>query len=130
MITVHFKNSTRAAIDPQPYVEAIRRFLPKYGITDNVDVELSIVGSAHMRRLNREYRHKDYATDVLSFPVWPNLDTIKQQPGHVLLGTVVVCLPVAIRDAKKEGQDLEAKITFLVEHSLLHLMGFHHEGDE
>lgn len=130
MITVHYTNTTRSQLNPQPYVTAIQSFLPKYGITDNVEVELRIIGAAQMRRLNREHRHKDYATDVLSFPVWPNLETIKEQPGQILLGSVVVCLPVATAEAKKDYETLEEKIRFLVEHSLLHLMGFHHEGDE
>lgn len=130
MITVHYKNQTRQTIDPAPYIQTIRNFLPKYGITDNVEVELRIVGAAAMRRLNREYRAKDYATDVLSFPIWHDLTAIQAQAGQTLLGSVVICWPVAVRDAKRENQSTQEKVAFLVEHSLLHLMGFHHEGDE
>lgn len=130
MIEIHYANTTKAKIEPEEYFQAIRAFLPKYGITDNVEVELRIIGAIKMRQLNNQYRRKDYATDVLSFPIWPNLETIKQQPGHISLGSIVVCLPTAIRDAKNENQPLNEKISFLIEHSLLHLMGFHHEGDE
>ena len=130
MITIHYTNTTKASIDPKEYLQTIRTFLPKYGIIDNVEVELRIIGAIKMRQLNNQYRHKDYATDVLSFPIWPNLETIKQQPGHISLGSIVVCLPTAIADAKKEQQPVNEKISFLIEHSLLHLMGFHHEGDE
>lgn len=130
MITVHYTNATKTVLPQDEYIQTIRQVLKKYGITDNVELELKIIGSQKMRNLNRNYRHKDYATDVLSFPIWPNLETIKSQPGFISIGSVVVCLPVAIRDAKKEGETRDEKINFLIEHSLLHLMGFHHEGDE
>lgn len=129
MIKIEFTNQTKSRIESKRYFDLIHRFLLKYGITDNVEVELRIVGSQSMRRLNREYRHKDYATDVLSFPIWPDLDTIKQQSGQILLGSIVICMPVAVRDAKRENQSIEQKIAFLIEHSLLHLLGFHHKGD-
>lgn len=130
MITINYSNKTRTDLETKGFFEVINSILPKYGITDNVIVELQIIGKAAMRKLNREHRDKDYATDVLSFPVWPNLDTIQKQDGQLLLGSIVVCLPVAVADAKKEGETLDQKINFLIEHSLLHLMGFHHEGDE
>jgi probable rRNA maturation factor len=130
MITVHFTNTTRTHFAQDPFIPTIRTVLKKHGITDNVVLELSIVGASTMRRLNNEYRHKDYATDVLSFPIWHDLETIKSQQGVISLGSIVICLPTAIRDAKKDQQTLQEKMNFLIEHSLLHLMGFHHEGDE
>lgn len=129
MATIRFRNHTKSGLLAETFEPTIRTVLSKYGITDNVEVELNIVGTARMRQLNREFRSKDYATDVLSFPIWPDLQTIKQQQGQVLLGSIVVCLPVAARDAQNEHQTTEEKIAFLIEHSLLHLMGFHHEGD-
>lgn len=130
MITIDYHNQTRTQLPTEAFFQTIQTVLPKYGITDNVEVELRIIGSQLMRRLNREHRHKDYATDVLSFPIWPDLATIKSQSGQRLLGAIVVCLPVATRDAKQENKTLEDHVCFLIEHSLLHLMGFHHEGDE
>lgn len=130
MITIDYHNATKTTLPHETFFQTIRQVLKKYGVTDNVELELRIIGARKMRHLNATYRSKDYATDVLSFPVWPNLETIKSQPGHISLGSIVVCLPVAIRDAKKENQDPVEKINFLIDHSLLHLMGFHHEGDE
>lgn len=130
MITVHFTNSTRTHFSKDLFIPTVTTVLKKHGITDNVVLELSIVGASAMRRLNNTYRHKDYATDVLSFPIWHDLATILRQQGVISLGSIVICLPTAIRDARKDGQLLQEKMNFLIEHSLLHLMGFHHEGDE
>lgn len=129
MINIVFKNLTKSEVDEQPLLVAIRQFLPKYGITDNVEVELNIVGHDRMKRLNRIYRQRDYATDVLSFPIWHNLEAIKANQEQISLGSVVICLPVAIQQAKAENISLTKTMVSLTEHSLLHLIGIHHEGD-
>ncbi len=131
MVEINFSNKTRQTIDPEPFFGVIRSVLKKYSITDNVETELTIIGSTAMQRLNRTYRQKDYPTDVLSFPIWPDLATIQSQlkQGPISIGSIVICLPVATRDAAAEQQTLDDKLAFLIEHSLLHLMGYHHEGD-
>jgi probable rRNA maturation factor len=120
MINIIFTNQTRANIRGEDFFTTINDALKKQGITDKVEVELCIVGKTTMRRLNREYRGKDYAADVLSFPIWPNLATIKKQitTVPVSLGSIVVC-----PDAANEAMN------FLIEHSIQHLLGFHHQGD-
>lgn len=129
MIKVSFCNQTKSAIQPEPLIRLIEYGLKKYGLTDKLEIELRIVGKQTMRHLNREYRHQDYPTDVLSFPIWPNLDTIKQQTGQILLGSIVICLPTARRQAERQRQSLETPINGLIGHSLQHLLGFHHQGD-
>lgn len=129
MITVNHYNQTRQLIETKAYAKLVTSVLSKYGITDNVEVELRFVGRVAMRRLNHQHRLQDRSTDVLSFPVWPNLTAIRSQPGQILLGSVVICLPVVISEATKEKQTIETKIAFLIEHSLLHLIGIHHKGD-
>lgn len=129
MIKVIFKNLTKSEVDEQPLLDAIRQFLPKYGITDNVEVELNIVGLDRMKTLNRTYRQRDYATDVLSFPIWPSLETIRANHGQISLGSIVICLPVAMQQSEADNISLAKTMVSLTEHSLLHLIGIHHEGD-
>ena len=131
MTDVTYRNFTLTDLPTKPLFDTIKQSLKKSGITDNVEIELQIVGRWRIKRLNREFRGKDYATDVLSFPIWPDLATIKQHRtnGKLLLGSVVVCLPVAIKEAKADQCSILDKITFLIDHSVLHLLGFHHEGD-
>ena len=95
------------------------------------DAEISVrfVDNEEIRRLNREHRGKDSVTDVLSFPLgengeWDtNLDT-----GAKLLGDVVLCLPRAQEQANLYGHTFQRELAFLTVHSMLHLLGYDHEG--
>ena len=68
--------------------------------------------------LNREYRDKDYATNVLSFPY-------ESEP--VVCGDLVVCAPVVAREAAEQGKDRVAHYAHLIVHGVLHLQGYDHE---
>ena len=68
--------------------------------------------------LNREFRNKDYATNVLSFPY-------ESEP--VVCGDLVICAPVVEREASEQGKSLEAHIAHLIVHGVLHLQGYDHE---
>lgn len=130
MAGLQITNRTRMPIDERPLIRIATQFLSKHGIVDNVELELRLVGKVASRQLNRIYRHKDRPTDVLSFPLWPNLAAIKEQPGPRSIGSVVICLPIARQQAVTANVTLEKQLIFLLEHSLWHLIGVHHEGDE
>lgn len=93
-----------------------------------VEAELTIriVDEAEAHELNSTYRHKDYATNVLSFP--------SELPDEILdiplLGDLVICAPVVVREAREQGKALEAHWAHLVTHGCLHLLGFDHEQDQ
>ena len=70
--------------------------------------------------LNREYRGKDHATNVLSFPY---------ETGSLLLGDLVICPPVVAREASEQGKPLAAHYAHLTVHGMLHLQGWDHEND-
>jgi rRNA maturation RNase YbeY len=91
------------------------------------DKELSVVfgNDRLLQELNRTYRHKDKATNVLAFPQYP---TYANEPTqHTLLGDVVVSLPTAAREAQALQQPLEHRVVYLVVHGVLHLLGYDHE---
>lgn len=77
-----------------------------------------------MRRLNRTYRGIDAPTDVLSF-------SFREGPFSgvrpELLGDIVVCVPVAERQAREEGEPFDRAVDRLLVHGLLHLLGYDHE---
>ena len=81
------------------------------------EVTLRYVGEAEGRRLNREYRKRDYATNVLTF-------LYETRP---LAGDVVICAPVVAREARQQGKDIAAHHAHLLVHGLLHLQGYDHE---
>jgi len=78
-----------------------------------------ITGDAELRRLNREFRGKDYATDVLSFPA-------ADGPS---LGDIAISLGRARAQAREFGHSIEQEIQILMLHGVLHLLGLDHESD-
>ena len=84
-------------------------------------VTVRVVGTAEGRQLNRTWRGRDYATNVLSF-AYGSTD------GQ-LQGDLVLCAPVLDREAKQQGKRLIAHYAHMVVHGLLHLQGENHEKD-
>jgi len=91
------------------------------------DSELTIrlVDEAEGRELNKTWRHKDYATNVLSFPA----DVPDELLDIPLLGDLVICAPVVQREAAEQGKSAEAHWAHLVIHGCLHLLGYDHIED-
>ena len=100
-----------------PSQKELRRWASA-ALVQDAAVTLRIVGEAEGRRLNREFRGKDYATNVLTF-AYP-----EQQP---LAGDIVLCAPVVRQGAHAQGVDLAAHYAHLVVHGMLHLQGYDHE---
>jgi probable rRNA maturation factor len=82
------------------------------------EVAVRFVDAEEGRMLNRDYRHKDYATNVLSF-------VYECEP--LVAGDLVVCLPVVLREAAEQGKAPEAHFAHLIVHGMLHLLGYDHE---
>ena len=90
------------------------------------ELTIRIVDEAEGRELNRTWRGKDYATNVLSFPA-EIPDGLLDIP---LLGDLVICAPVVAREAAEQGKRAEAHWAHLVIHGCLHLLGYDHLEDE
>ena len=89
------------------------------------DLAIRIVDAREGRALNRHYRGKDYATNVLSFPA----ELPEGLPEGVrlpLLGDLVLCAPVIAREAREQGKPLNAHYAHLTVHGALHLLGWDH----
>ena len=86
-------------------------------------VTLRYVAAAEGRRLNREFRGKGYATNVLTF-------IYDDTPAGLLEGDIVICAPVVAREAREQGKAVAAHHAHLLVHGLLHLQGYDHERDE
>ena len=84
-------------------------------------ITLRLVEADEGQTLNRDYRGKDYATNVLSFPY---------ETEPVVIGDLVICRPVVAREAEEQGKMLEAHYAHLVVHGVLHLQGYDHETGE
>src|SRR5262245_12011253 len=88
-------------------------------------VSIAIVSDGRMRALNRAYRRKDYATDVLSFPANP----ADAPASHSFLGDIAIAKGVAARQARDRRHSLPTELKVLALHGLLHLIGYDHEND-
>jgi len=80
-------------------------------------VTLRIVGAREARKLNRTYRGRDYATNVLTFVY---------DETAPLSGDIVLCAPVVAREAREQGKSVEAHYAHLLVHGMLHLQGHDH----
>ena len=104
----------------QRWVEAVPAMLDRLaGLT------IRIVDEPEAQRINREYRKRDYATNVLSFPA--ELPPELELP---LLGDLVICAPVVARESAEQNKALEAHWAHMVLHGTLHLLGYDHIDDD
>ena len=114
-MTLTVQRASRASHIPSD--ATLRKWARAAGVEGSVTVRY--VGTAESRKLNREFRAKDYATNVLSFPY-------SRKP---LEGDLVICAPVVAREAKEQGKDVRAHHAHMLVHGLLHLAGLDHEND-
>ena len=86
------------------------------------ELSLALIGDGEMQKLNARYRHKDYPTDVLSFPAGKNLP-----PNANLLGDVIISVNKAASQARQGGRTLDQELAALLIHGVVHLLGYDHE---
>ena len=98
------------------------------GLPANVELGVVLADDAFVRTLNRDYRGQDRATDVLSFPVHepPRLDTPEAEMP-LMLGDVVLARETVERDSASAGVGLVDRVSHLVVHGVLHLLGHDHD---
>lgn len=106
-----------------------RAALPRHNVTrwirhaldHDAEITVRIVDADEGQRLNREFRGKDYATNVLTFDY-------AQEP--LVMADLVLCAPVVAREAKEQGKTLAAHYAHLLVHGTLHAQGWDHETSE
>ena len=90
----------------------------RHALSSDAEITVRIVDAEEGQRLNREFRHKDYATNVLTFDY-------AQAP--VVMADLVLCAPVVAQEAKEQGKTLQAHYAHLLVHGTLHAQGWDHE---
>ena len=107
------------------------------------EVNVVLTGNEEIRRINREFRQIDNATDVLSFPMGDyetpsDFERLEEQAedyfnpetGELLLGDIVISVDKVEEQAEKYGHSKSRELAFLVAHSMLHLCGYDHMEEE
>ncbi len=90
----------------------------RHALSDDAEITVRIVNAEEGQRLNREFRKKDYATNVLTFDY-------AQSP--VVIADLVLCAPVVAQEAKAQGKTLQQHYAHLLVHGTLHAQGWDHE---
>ena len=103
-------------------------------LSEDTEVSVLVVDNETIRQLNRDYRDKDMATDVLSFPLEEEQDGSDEPeviggPMERMLGDIVISIEKAEAQAKEYGHSIERELAFLAVHGMLHLLGHDHEAD-
>ncbi|THF61734.1 rRNA maturation RNase YbeY [Pseudothauera rhizosphaerae] len=122
------KALNKAQLAQAPKKDAIRRWA-QAALERDAEVTVRLVGEEEGRTLNRDFRGKDYATNVLTFAYGDGELLPNEAEDAPLAGDLVLCVPVVVREAAAQDKDLEAHYAHLVVHGMLHLQGYDHETD-
>lgn len=144
-MTIRFDNEENFDLGFDLYETAemvIKAALDEEGFEYETEVGLTLVSLDSIHELNKEFRHIDRPTDVLSFPlidyeapgdfdgIADNEDNISPETGEIMLGDIVLCIPRVISQAEEYGHSVKREYSFLISHSMLHLMGYDHIDDQ
>jgi len=117
-------NNTDKLIDNLDIINDYINFLVKKRKLDNAVFNIIFVSQEEIHRINKEYRHVDRVTDVISFALEDTKDI--DIPSYRLLGDIYICLDKAYEQADVYNHSILREICFLITHGLLHLLGFDH----
>lgn len=113
----------------QDFTAIIEQALNTLGIEDDVEVSCVLVDDERIHEINREYRHIDRSTDVISFAMEDN-DQFYVEGMPRTLGDIFISVDHAKKQAEEYGHSLRREMCFLFTHGILHLLGYDHMTDE
>lgn len=113
----------------QDFTAIIEQALKTLGIEDDVEVSCVLVDDERIHEINREYRHIDRSTDVISFAMEDN-DQFYVEGMPRTLGDIFISVDHAKKQAEEYGHSLRREMSFLFTHGILHLLGYDHMTDE
>ncbi len=135
MFHLEIANLTTARVNDGLFQEAAEKVFKNLGLKADFEISLAIVGEAKIRKLNKFWRGKNRATDVLSFPFAGEKskkkgEFVEAPAGVEFLGEIFICLPYAKKEARRQNIPLEKELETLLVHGILHLLGYDHERSE
>ena len=112
------------------YLEDLLEYTLEHENVENAIFSVIFVDDEEIHRINKEYRHVDRVTDVISFAFEDNEEKIYNNIR--ILGDIYICIPQMKRQATSYGHSEKRELSFLCVHGLLHLLGYDHmnESDE
>lgn len=110
--------------------KVINKAAQLYGL-DTAEVSVTLTNNDHIREINRNYRNKDAATDVISFALNEGEEPeIIDGPEINMLGDIIISVERAMEQAEEYGHSLERELAFLTVHGMMHLLGYDHIEEE
>ncbi|CAN5209891.1 rRNA maturation RNase YbeY [soil metagenome] len=133
-MAIEIANESDIPVDELGLSTLCRHVLAELEVSPLAELSVLIVDVDYMAALNERWMSETGPTDVLAFPM-DELDTARRPddagPGPALLGDVVLCPAVAVRQASAAGHSFEDELSLLTTHGILHLLGYDHgEPDE
>ena len=113
------------------YKKILKRVKKEVDVKDRIGMSVTLCDNDYIKELNKNYRKKDVATDVLSFAIEDGeqeelLNNIKKFSSIREIGDIVISYDKAVEQAKEYGHSLKREMCFLFTHGVLHLLGYDH----
>ena len=128
MHAIDVANLTRGDLDEGFVRKAIEKTLQYLEIKGTISLGVAFVGRERMRKLNKDFRGKDQATDVLSFARGGKF-VVPANEGEYA-GEIIVCVSVVKNQAKSAGVSFQRELAHILIHGTLHLFGYEHEKSQ
>lgn len=140
-MTLYFEDEGNTTLDlplQELAEQVIKAVLDDAGCPFESDVNLLLTTNEEIHKMNREFRHIDRPTDVLSFPMidYPSPadfsfleeaeDCFNPETGELMLGDIVISKEKVLSQAEEYGHSIKREYAFLIAHSVLHLIGYDH----
>ena len=111
---------------------AVDEFSKKFNISKNFYFTVHSVNEDESRKINKKTFNKNFPTDVLSFPMYNNIDSINNLDKNMSedMGDMFVCRNVIKKNAKIYNKDFSEELQYIVIHGLLHLIGYSHKKND
>jgi len=122
-LEISHDNRTKTTVNWLELKEHCELILRRLNVADRVKLELVVVGDREIEKLQQQFFNRNEPTDVLSFPA-PQNDPSPDEPRF--LGSIVISLPTATRQAHSSSLPIGQELQSLTGHGLLHLLGYHH----
>ena len=118
--------------EKQKLIKAVKTFSEQFRISENFYFTLHSLGENESKDLNKKTFNKNTATDVLSFPLYNNINKINQLDANMSedMGDMFICRNVIKKNAKIYEKELVEELQYIVIHGLLHLIGYSHEKND
>ena len=111
---------------------AVEEFSKKFNISKNFYFTVHSINEDESKKINKKTFNKNFPTDVLSFPLYNNIDSIKNLDKNMSedMGDMFVCRNVIKKNAKIYNKDFSEELQYIVIHGLLHLIGYSHKKND